>query len=96
MTLKKYGDAEQANVFHGREAQVVSTHMQRHGKAVSEFSKDEKAALSAELEAIQAEENNVNKASASEPEAVEQEEPETAREERGQVGRKPAAKKEDE
>ncbi len=59
MALQKYGDAEHANVFHGRDASIVNVHMQRHGKAVSEFSEDEKAALYAELEraALEEEEN---------------------------------------
>lgn len=52
MAMQKFGDAEQAVVFRGREAEVVNAHIVKHGKAVSEFSDDERAVLDAELEAV--------------------------------------------
>lgn len=93
MAIQKYGDAEQADVFHGREAQVVNVHMQRHGKAVSEFSQEQKATLDAELEQLRAE-DNANKDSV-EQSPVREDAPETGREsKRSSAGRQ--AKKTDE
>lgn len=55
--MKKYGDNEKAEVFTGREANVVSEHLQRVAKPISEFSKEEKEALQADLEQVRATEN---------------------------------------
>lgn len=52
MAMQKFGDSEQAEVFRGREAAVVNAHMQRLGKAVSEFDDNEKQALQSELEGV--------------------------------------------
>ena len=52
MTLQKTGDNERADVFRGPEAEVVNRHMQRVGKAVSEFDQDELKALDDELESV--------------------------------------------
>lgn len=54
MTLKKYGDNEQAEIFVGREAEVVNRHLQRVAKPVSEFSDEEKQELQADLEKVRA------------------------------------------
>lgn len=52
MTMQKTGDAEKLEVLVGKEAQVLNKHMAKLGKyKVSDFSKDEKDALTADLEA---------------------------------------------
>lgn len=52
MAMQKFGDSEPAEVFRGREASVVSEHIQKHGKAVSDFDDNQKSALNADLEAV--------------------------------------------
>lgn len=52
MTMQKTGDAEKLEVLAGKEAQVLNKHFAKLGKyQVSDFSKEEKDALSADLEA---------------------------------------------
>lgn len=52
MTLRKTGQPEQFEVFRGREASIVNSHVQRTGKAVSEFDQDELQLLTTELESV--------------------------------------------
>jgi hypothetical protein len=52
MAIQKIGDAQPASVFTGKEATVVSEHIQRLGKSVSDFSNEEKSALDSDLEAV--------------------------------------------
>lgn len=52
MTLQKTGDNQPAEVFRGKEAEVVNRHMQRTGKAVSDFGPDELQRLNIELESV--------------------------------------------
>ncbi len=52
MTMKKYTSPEKVEVFYGDEAAVVNKHLKRVGKAVSDFSDEEKEALSADLEKV--------------------------------------------
>lgn len=52
MTLQKIGQPEQAEVFRGREATIVNSHMAKTGKAVSEFDQDELQSLNSELESV--------------------------------------------
>ena len=53
MAIKKYGDAERADVFRGKEATVVNQHIKKLGKAVSDFSEEELNALNKDLEEVQ-------------------------------------------
>jgi hypothetical protein len=55
MTLKKYGDNQEAEVFRGEEATVVNKHIAKTGKAVSDFDTKELDALQDELEQVRAE-----------------------------------------
>lgn len=49
--MKKYAEAEgNLEVLRGREAQVMNDHLQRVGKAVSDFDTEEKKALQVDLE----------------------------------------------
>lgn len=99
MALQKFGDAESAEVFRGREAAVVTSHMQRLGKAVSDFDDNEKQALQAELESVREPEDQP------EPEAPPEqkdevlapgvEDPHPEREKKGRASSKPAARKEE-
>lgn len=52
MAIQKYGQNEPAEVFRGREAAVVNDHMQRVGKAVSEFDENELDSLNNDLESV--------------------------------------------
>jgi len=52
MSMKKYTTPEKAEVFYGEEAAVVNRHLKRVGKAVSDFSDEEKEALSNDLEKV--------------------------------------------
>jgi len=53
MGMQKFGDVEKIEVLQGKEAQVLNKHMSKLGKyKVSDFSKDEKEALAAELESV--------------------------------------------
>ena len=52
MAMKKYTTPEKAEVFSGKEATVVNKHLAKHGKAVSDFSDEEREALYADLEAV--------------------------------------------
>lgn len=63
MAMQKFGDSEPAEVFRGREANVVSEHIQKHGKAVSDFDDNEKSALDADLSAVREEEKAEREAS---------------------------------
>lgn len=49
MGMQKYGDNQPAEVFVGEEAVVVSSHLQRTGKALSDFSEEERNALDEDL-----------------------------------------------
>jgi hypothetical protein len=71
MAIKKYGDAQPADVFVGSEAGIVSSYIQKIGKPLSEFSDVEKDALNRDLEA--AREDQVEQVQTEE--AVEQAEP---------------------
>ena len=56
MAIRKYADGEsKLTVLQGEEAQVVQNHRERVGKAVSEFSADERKALEADLAAVKKE-----------------------------------------
>ncbi len=50
--MKKYTSPEKIVVFYGEEAVVVNRHLKRVGKAISDFSDEEKEALSADLEKV--------------------------------------------
>ncbi len=53
MGMQKFGDVEKIEVLAGEEAQVLNKHMKRTGKyKVSDFDKEEKKALQAELESV--------------------------------------------
>ena len=52
MAMKKYGDSKKAQVFRGREAVVLNEHIQRHGKALSDFTEKQLEAFHADLESI--------------------------------------------
>jgi hypothetical protein len=58
MGLQKFGDAEQAEVFRGKEAQVVNEALAKTGKAVSDFDQDELATLRARLDEVREEDPN--------------------------------------
>lgn len=53
MAMKKIGTPEKIeNVFSGCEASVLNDHLQRIGKALADFSDDERADLDADLNAV--------------------------------------------
>lgn len=54
--MKKYTSPEKIEVFYGEEAAVVNKHLAKLGKAVSDFTDEEKEALQADLEAVRVEE----------------------------------------
>lgn len=63
MAMKKYGDAQPAELFVGEEARVVNDHLRKTGKAVSDFSEGELAALNADLENVRGTESATQEAS---------------------------------
>jgi hypothetical protein len=50
MGMEKYGDAAPAEIFTGKQAAVVNDHLRRHGKALSDFTEDERKALDVDLD----------------------------------------------
>jgi len=50
--MKKYTSPEKIDVFYGKEAVVVNRHLGKVGKPISDFSDEEKEALSADLEKV--------------------------------------------
>jgi len=54
--MKKYGSPAEAEVFSGKEAQLVNDYFQKTGKrAVSDFSEDEKKDFQKDLAALKEE-----------------------------------------
>jgi hypothetical protein len=51
--MKKYGNPEKVEVFSGEEATVVNTHLARTGKALTDFTDEEREAFHKDLEAVQ-------------------------------------------
>jgi hypothetical protein len=49
MAMKKTGDAVPAEVFTGEEAVVLNTHLQKRGKALSDFTDNQRDELEADL-----------------------------------------------
>jgi len=72
MSMKKYTSPEKVEVFYGEEAAVVNRHLKRVGKAISDFSEEEKEALSADLEKAQ-EKEAAKEAARAEKEAAKEE-----------------------
>jgi len=52
MAMKKTGDAVKAVVFSGEEAVVLNEHLQKQGKALSDFTDKQREALDSDLEAV--------------------------------------------
>lgn len=52
MSMKKYTSPEKLEVFHGEEAVVLNRHLKRTGKAVSEFSDEERESFLSDLETV--------------------------------------------
>lgn len=52
MAMKKYTSPEKLEVFSGEEATVVNKHLAKTGKAVSDFSDEEKEAFLSDLEKV--------------------------------------------
>ncbi len=50
--MRKYGNPEKLKLFRGEEARVLNEHLAKTGKAVSDFSEEEKDALQTDLEAV--------------------------------------------
>lgn len=59
--MKKYGQNEPLEVFRGKEAAVVNDHMQKVGKAVSDFDSEQLDALRADLQSVSDQEPKVTK-----------------------------------
>ena len=54
MAMQKFGDTEKVEILRGEQATVLNDHMKKTGKfKVSDFSKDEKAELQRDLEAVE-------------------------------------------
>lgn len=50
--MQKFGDNQHAEVFQGKDAEIVNRHMAKTGKAVSDFDQDELQSLNSELESV--------------------------------------------
>jgi len=55
MSMKKTGDAVPAQVFTGEEAVVLNEHLQKRGKALSDFTDNQREELDRDLEAVRVE-----------------------------------------
>lgn len=55
MAMKKTGDAVPAEVFSGEEAVVLNEHLQKRGKALSDFTDKQRAELDEDLASVRKE-----------------------------------------
>jgi hypothetical protein len=70
MAIRKTGDAQKIDVaYFGEEAGIVNEHLQKVGKSVSDFSAEEKEALTKDLQAFRASNDEESVDNSEEPEA---------------------------
>ena len=66
MAMKKTGEAVPAEVFTGEEAVVLNEHLQKRGKALSDFTENQREELEADLEATRSKSEEAAEESSSE------------------------------
>lgn len=59
MTMKKYADGEgNAEVFRGKEAEVLNEHLSKTGKSLADFSDKERDSFHKDLDSVKSDESS--------------------------------------